>query len=279
MDIVPPHYVYTLAYPDGKVFYVGKGIDNRIDDHERDARKGVKSHKCNVIRKIWASGEQIIKTILARFDTHKEALAYEVALIFFMDDLTNLTYGGEGIVGLPRTAEHQRKIADARRGQKTTEELRQKLSEAHKNSARNAELLREINERKRGKPSWNKGIPFSEDRRRMLSEQRKGRPRKPHTEETRRKISESNKGKSRPPVTDETRQKLSTAFKGREFTPEWRRKISEAKKGKKTGIKQSSETIAKRVATIKKRNAEKATACLDAQISPQAAIPIYQQQL
>lgn len=38
-------YVYTLAYPDSKVFYVGKGTGKRIDDHEREARKGVQSYK------------------------------------------------------------------------------------------------------------------------------------------------------------------------------------------------------------------------------------------
>ena len=31
-------YVYTLAYPDGKVFYVGKGSGYRIDQHEMEAR-------------------------------------------------------------------------------------------------------------------------------------------------------------------------------------------------------------------------------------------------
>jgi len=33
------HYVYTLAYPDRKIFYVGKGQRNRIDEHEQEAMK------------------------------------------------------------------------------------------------------------------------------------------------------------------------------------------------------------------------------------------------
>mgnify|MGYP001447839363 CR=1 FL=1 len=24
------HYVYALAYPDGRIFYVGKGVDDRV---------------------------------------------------------------------------------------------------------------------------------------------------------------------------------------------------------------------------------------------------------
>jgi len=35
------YYVYTYAFPDGRVFYVGKGCNARIDDHEREARHAV----------------------------------------------------------------------------------------------------------------------------------------------------------------------------------------------------------------------------------------------
>lgn len=93
------HYVYTLAYPNGKVFYVGKGVGNRIDAHELEAlgtRKAGNPHKINAIKKVWREGGQIIKTKLAFFQTHEEAIAYEIALIFFMPDLTNISDGGEG---------------------------------------------------------------------------------------------------------------------------------------------------------------------------------------
>lgn len=55
------YYVYTYAYPDGKVFYVGKGHGNRIDHHEREAKSGVDSEKCAIIRQIWADGKQVLK--------------------------------------------------------------------------------------------------------------------------------------------------------------------------------------------------------------------------
>ena len=91
-------YVYTLARPDGTVFYVGKGTGYRIDDHERDARRGEQSHKCRVIRKIWSEGGTIQKEKVAFFDTEEEAYCLEMQLIASIgrDTLTNYSNGGEG---------------------------------------------------------------------------------------------------------------------------------------------------------------------------------------
>ena len=43
------YYVYTLAYPDGTVFYVGKGSGNRIQHHEQEALRGHDCPKCDLI--------------------------------------------------------------------------------------------------------------------------------------------------------------------------------------------------------------------------------------
>jgi hypothetical protein len=40
------YYVYTNAFPDGRVFYVGKGCNARIDDQECEARHGCICEKC-----------------------------------------------------------------------------------------------------------------------------------------------------------------------------------------------------------------------------------------
>ncbi len=79
-------YVYELAYPESMgsaVFYVGKGQCYRITAHEREARKGVKSHKCNIIREIWMHGDEVVKRIIAVFPYYqeREALMYEWAMI------------------------------------------------------------------------------------------------------------------------------------------------------------------------------------------------------
>src|SRR5258708_11777796 len=97
-------YVYELAYPEsmgGAVFYVGKGQDNRIDHHEAEARKGKRSYKCSVIRKIWAAGEQMVKRKVQKNMTEEAAYQLEKDLIRMYDrrHLTNLTDGGEGATG------------------------------------------------------------------------------------------------------------------------------------------------------------------------------------
>ena len=92
------YYVYTLAHPDGTVFYVGKGTGDRINDHQRNARKGIQSYTCNTIRKIWSADCKIIQTKVAFFDNEEGAYQFEINLILFFDrdNLTNLTDGGEG---------------------------------------------------------------------------------------------------------------------------------------------------------------------------------------
>lgn len=95
------YYVYTLAYPDGTVFYVGKGTGSRIDRHEKEARSDKPSYnpyKCRIIRKIWDEGGQVLKQKIAFYDREEDAFKAEIALIAFYgkDTLTNLTEGGEG---------------------------------------------------------------------------------------------------------------------------------------------------------------------------------------
>ena len=72
--------------------------------------------------------------------------------------------------------------------------------------------------------SWNKGIPCSEEHKRMNSEALKGRPK---SEETKRKLSESAKGKS---FSEETKRKMSEAKKGKPKSEEHKRKMSIAAK-------------------------------------------------
>jgi hypothetical protein len=74
------YYVYTLAYPTGKIFYVGKGTGDRIHQHEYEAARLGKAssyyysnaEKHAVIREIWAKGEQVKKEIV--FETDLEQM-------------------------------------------------------------------------------------------------------------------------------------------------------------------------------------------------------------
>jgi DNA-damage-inducible protein D len=91
------YYVYALAYPDGRIFYIGKGKENRILDHEADARKGMRSHKCDIIREIWAHGEEVIKVKLAIFNDSNDALLFESSLISSLGGLSNIYAGRKEI--------------------------------------------------------------------------------------------------------------------------------------------------------------------------------------
>ncbi len=101
-------YVYTLAYPDGRVFYVGKGVGDSIDDHEREARRGIRSEKCDIIRAIWSQGGEVVKRKVARFDSDEEALQYEHFLLSSLNGLANISEGSRNIAEVVVSPEDQR---------------------------------------------------------------------------------------------------------------------------------------------------------------------------
>src|SRR5260221_2433435 len=90
-------YVYTLLKPDGTVFYVGQGMGNRILFHEREARNGVQSRKCDVIRQIWPDGGEIIRMKVQENITYYEAVSLEDKLIAEYKPLGNLTNIGQKV--------------------------------------------------------------------------------------------------------------------------------------------------------------------------------------
>lgn len=80
---IPKHqfYVYTLAYPDGRVFYVGKGSGYRINQHEIVARNGDQSIRSCVIREIWQNGGEVLKAIVYTSPSEEKTLEEERRLI------------------------------------------------------------------------------------------------------------------------------------------------------------------------------------------------------
>lgn len=96
-------YVYLLSRPTGEPFYVGKGRETRVYHHEHLARKGEQSEKSHVIRKIWAAGDEVTRTIVARFATDRESRDFEISEIarlgrkdLGLGPLLNRTDGGDG---------------------------------------------------------------------------------------------------------------------------------------------------------------------------------------
>jgi hypothetical protein len=260
-----PHYTYVLRYPQNYViqklastiFYVGKGTGKRINGHEREARGGIRSHKCSVIRKIWRNGFEVEKEILAYFVTNEEALMHEIALIFFLPGLTNVTPGGQGTLGLTpwnkgliltkeqkrNIVEANRKIGDKKRGlpgRPVSEATKLKLSEANRNRPPASQETR----LKLGIASRNRPIEIRQKQAETLKSN-------PFYQEMLHGLHESNKGRKRP---ESTGRKISAARMGHTVSEEQRRRQSASMQW----YRPTPETIAKQVAsnTGQKRSEE-----------------------
>jgi hypothetical protein len=119
-------YVYILFRPSNQPFYVGKGVDDRVNVHEKEAKRGHECHKCRVIRKIWRNGREIKKQIVFRTDDEDQAYRVEAQLIAkFRDQLVNVCdkqpmWKGEAVKPLPArkrmTKEQRRKMLGYRYG-------------------------------------------------------------------------------------------------------------------------------------------------------------------
>jgi len=105
----PLHYVYVLRRPDGRPFYVGKGVGSRVVQHENEARhpnnRLSNSHKLNVIRSIWRAGSAPTYEIDLITEDAVAAYARETALIEHFKrlheggPLTNRAAGGGSTAG------------------------------------------------------------------------------------------------------------------------------------------------------------------------------------
>lgn len=107
------YYVYHLVDPrSGEVFYVGKGCRNRLDNHEREAKKGSDHPKCEVIRSIWQEGFKVDKKKVKHFVDEQQAYDFEAAEIkrIGLENLTNQQDGG----GVARSAKTTEPIYAAR---------------------------------------------------------------------------------------------------------------------------------------------------------------------
>lgn len=246
-------YVYAYCDPrfkiddehcDFKPFYIGKGKNNRCQNHLycNDTNR----HKQNTIKllaKLGLSPEiKIIKDCLSE----SEAFALEKKLIakFGRRDnktgiLTNLTDGGEGPSGVIRQemSEHTRsKLSASLKAYHATPEAKIKRSQEQtgknngfygkKHSEETKEKIRQAN-----KNAWTpeKKKAFSE----KISGTKSHNYGKHHSEETKEKIRQSNIGKHKPLSVEQkikVAERMSLANKGKPKSEETRAKIAAAKK-------------------------------------------------
>jgi hypothetical protein len=101
-------YVYILRRPNGSPFYVGKGKNDRVFNHESAAiNTTAKSYKLNIIRAIKRENHSVRYEISSFHQYEAEAHQRECLLIkqigrhdLGTGTLANLTDGGEGAVNL-----------------------------------------------------------------------------------------------------------------------------------------------------------------------------------
>ena len=138
----PRFYVYVLALPNGNPFYVGKGQDTRVYEHELEARRNCQCHKCRVIRKVWKQGGQIQRYILLTTADEQEAMAYEIETIalYGRKNLTNKTDGGNGTSGRVASLATRAKMSAAIKAAFADPNVRAKLSASNTAAWTNAEV-------------------------------------------------------------------------------------------------------------------------------------------
>lgn len=83
------YYVYALIDPrNNEIFYIGKGINDRVFQHETEKQYGVEGSKHRRIDSIKNSGNEVKKVIILYGLTEEAAFAAEAALINVMEFLT-----------------------------------------------------------------------------------------------------------------------------------------------------------------------------------------------
>lgn len=174
-------YTYAHYKPEGGLFYVGKGKENRAY-----CLSGRGSHWNNVVNKY---GKPYVE-ILAKWETEQEAISHEILLIASLRDigilLVNKTDGGDGLSGY-----------------KHTEETIKKMRQTSLNQS--AETKQKISDTLKGHAAWNKGIsPTYASKEKM----RKAKLGKVCSKEHRENISKAKRN-----ISEETRQRLSESAK------------------------------------------------------------------
>lgn len=143
-------YVYTLARPDGSVFYVGKGKAYRVNAHEKEAATGCECPRCFVIQSAWNAGEAIIKTIVFESSEENAVLTAEREMIRSIgrDNLCNRSDGGEGKTHAIWRAAYQELLAELK-------VLRKRL---RRTGYYDSALFREVKDKETKLKQWRAGV-------------------------------------------------------------------------------------------------------------------------
>ena len=217
-------YVYSHTRLDtNEVFYIGIGS---VENYKRAHVTGNRTkHWKRLVNK---AGYKV--DILSDNLTWEEACLEEKRLIKHYGrkdlkegNLINKTDGGDGTSGALFTEERRKKISDAGKGRKVSDETRRKQSEyakanpVFKGKTHSEESKKKIGDANRGRPNPYKGVERSDEIKRNISEATKGRT---FSDEHRKNISEAHKLRgTKPPVfrkhSEESKRKISETHKSK----------------------------------------------------------------
>lgn len=178
-------YIYAHTRNDtNQIFYIGKGKGNRA--YSKNKRN---PHWHNIVNKVGYSVE-----ILARFNSEQDAFQQEINCIKWLDNLCNLTKGGEGCSGMTLSDEAKHKIRAANLGKKLSDEHKIKLLAANLGRKFSEEHKAKIGAASRGN-TYCAGRILSDETKAKIGAAILG---KKHTSETRAKLSEIQSGENNP---------------------------------------------------------------------------------
>jgi len=203
METEKKFFVYVdYRKDDGKPFYVGKGMEGRVKNLERNELHSRIKNKYGIIREVV-------------FETRSEQEAFdkEVQLIQELQTFAylgkggaNLTLGGEGGSGYKHTEEYKEMMSETSKKYWEDPEHKEKLSESVKKQWEDPERIEKM-----------KKIMGDPDYKKKMSESLKKRWENPEHQEKVKKAKDD----------PEFKEKMSKSVKKRWENPEYRKNISE----------------------------------------------------
>jgi len=199
MEIRVPGIIYVLIDPRTNrkryVGYTGVGLVNRIKRHLQEARRGVRTHKCNWLRELIAEGLAPLSQVIEEVsDSWQGRERFWIAHYRESESLVNESDGGDGSPGHAVSESARATLSAKLRGRVVPEDQKRRMSEVLRGKKKSPEHVAKLT-----------GVERSEATRRRMSEARKGWK---YSDHTRQKISETLRSK---PFDERRAQQLAAA--------------------------------------------------------------------
>lgn len=174
--------IYSLTNKRTGKKYIGQTINLKKRRNEHFNALKNNKHANNHLQRAWNNGDRFDFAVIERcsVDALNDREIYWIAFYDSFHNGYNQCEGGCSTLGRECSEETRRKISEGNKGKKPSEEtIRKRTETLRKRIAEDpvfaAEHHRKLSERMKGKPSWNKGVPCPEWKKKQVSEKLKGR--------------------------------------------------------------------------------------------------------